>query len=120
MKITSLANPCTIGKNFSKSNILVDNRDKISICNNVTIASGVKILRAGHNVTSNNFDSYTAPMTLSDYSVFMSDVSILPGIDIGKGGVFLRSSVVTYCTKALSIVEGVADRYIKMRTPSPI
>ena len=59
-------------------------------------------------------------MTLSDYSVFMTDVSILPGIDIRKGGVFLKSSVVTYCTKTLSIVEGVPDRYIKIKITSPI
>ena len=42
VRITSLTNPCTIGnKLFINSNILLDNRDKISIRDNVSVASGV-------------------------------------------------------------------------------
>ena len=42
VRITSLTNPCTIGDNvFINSNILLDNRDKISIRDNVSVASGV-------------------------------------------------------------------------------
>ena len=38
VKITSLTTPCTIGNNvFINSNILLDNRDKISILNSVSI-----------------------------------------------------------------------------------
>ena len=120
VKITSLTTPCTIGNNvFINSNILLDNRDKISICNNVSVASGVKIYTAGHNVTSSNFESYTSPVTLSDYSVIMSNASIMPGVNIRKGSVILNSAVVTSSTKAFSIVGGVPARFIKMRTTNP-
>ena len=120
VKITSLTTPCSIGNNvFINSNILLDNRGKISICNNVSVASGVKIYTAGHNVTSSDFKSYTSPVTLSDYSVVMSNASIMPGVKVGEGSVILNSAVVTSSTKELSIVGGVPARYIKMRTSNP-
>lgn len=75
----------TIGDNtIIGDNIILDNRGKIEIGNCVNIGPNITIFTRGHAVNSPLFETKTRPVTIGNYSVFLSNNIILPGVSVGE------------------------------------
>lgn len=88
-------------------NCLLDNRGKLSIGNNVSIAHGSKIYTAGHDYNSPYNDMFTADVTIGDNVILFSNVLVQPGVKIGEGAVILPGSVVTRDVESYGVYGGV-------------
>lgn len=96
---------------------------KITIGNNVRIASHVMIIGANH--IYENPDKPIAQQGLKCKSIKIEDdvwiggnVNIIAGVTIGKGSVIAAGAVVTKDVKPYSVVAGVPGRVIKTRKRS--
>lgn len=99
--------------------------EKVVIGNNVLIASKVYISDHNHGSYSGDFpsspDSDPSKRPIVSVPVFIEDnvwigeqVSILPGVTIGKGSIIGANSVVTKNIPAASIAIGVPAKVIKI------
>ncbi len=95
--------------------VVLDGRAKLSIGNNVDIASKVMILNAEHDVHSDDFAMSTGEVVIGDYVFIGPNVVILPGVHIGKGAVIGAGAVVTKDVEEMSIVGGVPAKEIGKR-----
>lgn len=96
-------------------NSFLDGRDKLSIGNNVDIASNVMIYNSEHDVNSEDFHAIEAPVVIEDYVFIGPRAIILPGVKIGKGAVVAAGAVVTKDVSPLAIVGGVPAEVIGER-----
>lgn len=103
------------GNSVINRNCYIDNRDRISIGRNVSIAHDVKIYTAGHSIDSPDFIFQKSPVAIDDYAVIFSNCLIMPGVNIGYGAVVLPGSVVTKNVDPLSVVGGNPARHIRYR-----
>lgn len=87
----------------------------LTIGNNVSIAGEVRIYTMEHDVQSEVFAETGAPVTIEDYVVIGTRVTILPGVTIGKGAVVASGAVVTKDIAPYAIVGGVPAVFIKER-----
>ena len=87
----------------------------LTIGNNVSIAGEVRIYTMEHDVQSETFAETGAPVTIEDYAVIGTRVTILPGVTIGKGAVVASGAVVTKNVAPYAIVGGVPAVFIKER-----
>jgi len=85
---------------------IIDNRKKISIGSNVSIAHNFKVYTCGHDVDNPFFDMKCKEVVIHDYACLFSNVMVMPGVIIGEGAVVLPGSVVTKDIEAYSIVGG--------------
>lgn len=85
---------------------IIDNREKISIGDNVSIAHNFKVYTCGHDVDSPFFDMKCKEVVIHDYACLFSNTMVMPGVIIGKGAVVLPGSVVTKNVESYSIVGG--------------
>lgn len=109
-----------IGENsVVNRNCLFDNRDRIIIGKNVSIARDVKIFTAGHDPASPFFEMTAAPVVIGDHVVIFSGATLMPGVRIGEGAVIYGGAVVTKNVQPLAMVGGVPARTIGMRPISP-
>ena len=114
---------CEYGKNNMNCTFLDNNR--INIGNNVMIAPDVKIFTATHSVNISErmpqrsdpnasiCDTIAYPVTIEDGVWIGGNVTILPGISIGRNSVIGAGSVVTKDIPANSIAVGNPCRVIK-------
>ena len=93
----------------------LDGRDKITIGNNVDIASQVLIYNSEHNLTDPNFVADYGKVEIQDYVFIGPRVTILPGVKIGKGAVVAAGAVVTKNVEDYKIVGGVPAKVIGER-----
>jgi acetyltransferase-like isoleucine patch superfamily enzyme len=109
-----------IGENsVINRNCLFDNRDRIDIGKNVSIARDVKIFTAGHDTASPFFEMITAPVVIEDHAVVFAGATLMPGVRIGKGAVIYGGAVVTKNVQPLAIMGGVPARPIGRRSAVP-
>ena len=109
-----------IGENsVVNRNCLFDNRDRITIGKNVSIARDVKIFTAGHDPASPFFEMTTAPVVIEDHVVVFAGATLMPGVRIGSGAVIYGGAVVTKNVQPLAIMGGVPARNLGMRPISP-
>lgn len=109
----------SIGNNsVVNRNCYLDNRDRISIGDNVSIAHDVKIYTAGHDVDSPDFAYRKQCVEIDDYAVIFSNAIIQPGVKLGRGSVVMPGAVVTKNVEPMSIVGGNPARHIRFRQDS--
>ena len=85
------------------------------IGNNVSIAGEVRIYTMQHDIDDPDFAEAGAPVSIEDYAVIGSRVTILPGVTIGQGSVVASGAVVTRDVPAYTVVGGVPAVHIRNR-----
>lgn len=96
LKITSLTTPCSVGDNsVINRNVLLDNRRRIEIGQNVSISQDCRIYTLGHDTDSDDFRGKGAKVIIDSYAVLFSCATVMPGVNIGLGAVVLPCSVLT-------------------------
>jgi maltose O-acetyltransferase len=98
----------------------LDGRAKLTIGNNVDIASQVMIFNSQHDVHSERFDPIEKPTTIEDYVFIGPRAIILPGVVIAKGAIVAAGAVVTKDVPAKKIVAGVPAQIIGERKVSKL
>ena len=88
----------------------------LKIGNNVSIAGEVRIYTMEHDIDDPNFAEVGAPVSIEDYTVIGTRVTILPGVTVGKGAVVASGAVVTKDVAPYTVVGGVPAQFIKNRT----
>ena len=86
------------------------------IGNNVSIAGEVRIYTMQHDIESPDFGEVEGEVTIDDYAVIGTRVTILPGVHIGKGAVVASGAVVTRDVEPYSLVGGVPAKHIRYRS----
>ncbi|WP_218081028.1 acyltransferase [Anthocerotibacter panamensis] len=105
-----------IGRNSTiNQQCRLDNRGAIQIGNNVTIAAGVWIITADHDLNASNFGGRIRPVHIEDYVFVGSRATILPGVTLARGCVVAAGAVVTRDVAPYTIVGGVPARLIGKR-----
>lgn len=92
-----------------------DNREPISIGNNVSVSYGSMLLTRGHNIDDPSFGTCGAGIRIDDYAWICANAVILPGVTIGKGAVVLTGSVVTKDVSPFAVVGGNPAQFIRER-----
>ncbi len=93
----------------------LDGRARLTIGNNVDIATGVMVYNSEHDIHSENFAPIDGEVEIGDYVFIGPRAIILPGVKIGKGAVVAAGAVVTSSVKDFEIVGGVPAKVIGER-----
>jgi acetyltransferase-like isoleucine patch superfamily enzyme len=93
----------------------LDGRSKLTIGNNVDIASEVMIYNSEHDINDPHFLAISSPVTIEDYVFIGPRAIILPGVSVGKGAVVAAGAVVTKDVDSFAIVGGVPAQVIGQR-----
>lgn len=105
-----------IGENTIINNeCRLDNRNNISLGNNVSISYGTIILTMGHDIDDPGFKHKGAAVVVEDYVWLCAKSMIMPGVKISKGAVILPGSVVTKDVSAYTVVGGNPAEKIRER-----
>ncbi len=88
----------------------------LTIGNNVSIAGEVRIYTMEHDIDSPEFAEVASPVTIGDYAVIGTRVTILPGVTIGEGAVVASGAVVTHDVEPYTLVGGVPAKFIRNRS----
>jgi putative colanic acid biosynthesis acetyltransferase WcaF len=93
-----------------------DGREGITIGECVSIAGDVRIYTREHVLDDPNFGETGGPVTIQDYAVIGSRVTILPRVTIGTGAVVAAGAVVTKDVPPYHVVGGVPAKFIRERS----
>ena len=104
-----------IGKNvFINSGCKMQDQGGIFIGDDVLIGHNACLLTLNHGKEpENRADMYPAPIHIEDKAWLGSNVTILPGVSIGKGAIVAAGAVVTKNVEPNTIVGGVPAKFIK-------
>lgn len=100
--------------------IVLDGRAKISIGDNVDIASDVSIYNGEHDIHDKEFKPIFEPVVIEDYVFIGPRAIILPGVTIHKGAIVAAGSVVTKNVEEKAVVGGVPAKQIGSRNISEL
>ena len=107
----------SVGKNtFISIGCLFDLSERIEIGQNVSIAMRAVFITSGHKVggaEKRAADAKAAPITIDDGCWIGGNVTVLPGVHIGKGTIVAAGSVVVKDCDPNSLYAGVPARKIK-------
>jgi acetyltransferase-like isoleucine patch superfamily enzyme len=95
-------------------NVLIDNRAKVTIENNVSIARDVSIFTAGHDIYSPFLEMKKAEVRIKKNVFIFSNSLIMPGVTLGENSIVYPGSVVTKNVPPNSIVGGNPAKFIKL------
>jgi acetyltransferase-like isoleucine patch superfamily enzyme len=93
----------------------LDNRGTLRIGSNVSISSEVCILTADHDPQSEAFAGRNRAVEIGDFVFVGTRAVILPGCNIGRGGIVAAGAVVTKNVEPFSIVAGNPAKVIGQR-----
>ncbi len=107
----------TIGANcFLNAPLYLDATEPITIGNGVSIGHHVVIITTGHEIgppESRAGVHYNAPVTIGDGTWIAANVTLLPGVTIGKGAVIAAGAVVTKDVPDNVLAGGVPARVLR-------
>lgn len=110
-----------IGRNtVINRDCLIDNRDRLTIGDNVSISREVIIFTAGHNPRSATFEFVSSPVVIKDYVAIFARAMISPGVTLGEGCVVYPGSIVTRDVPANAIVAGSPAKVVGQRPGTPV
>ena len=95
--------------------VLIYNKAKIEIGDEVVVSQDVFLCTASHDISSTSLALVTKPITIGSIAWIAAKSIVLPGVVIGEGGVVGAGSVVTKNVEAWSVVGGNPARFIKHR-----
>jgi len=100
IKIKSLKPKTLIigARSIINPNVLLDNRNKIVIGENVAISEFTKIYTTSHDHSSYNRPTKGSPVIIEDMAFIYSNVIVTPGVRIIKGSVIASGAVVAKST----------------------
>lgn len=87
----------------------------ISIGEKTCVGKDVYLLTGTHNISSNNFELITKPITIGDGCWITTGVTLLPGVKLGDFCVVAANSTVAKDVEAWSVVGGNPAKFIKKR-----
>ena len=107
-----------IGNNsiINKRTLLDGRGGKIVIGDNVDIAQEVNIWTSQHDYNDDYYKLDNAGVTIDDFVWVAARATIIPGVNIGRGGVVGTCSLVTKDVAPMDVVGGVPARHISTRT----
>jgi acetyltransferase-like isoleucine patch superfamily enzyme len=98
---------------------LLDGRATLTIGENVNIGSGCELYTGAHDPHSPDFGGDFRPVKVEDYAWLAVNVTVLPGVTIGRGAVVAAGSVVTRDLEPMKIYGGAPAREIGVRGAEP-
>jgi len=110
-----------VGNNVSISSyVVITTAGTVFIGNNVLIGYGTQILSANHHIPENRGIIFGSghdckPVVIEDEAWIGANVTILPGVRVGKGAVVAAGAVVTKDVAPFAIVGGIPATLIKVR-----
>lgn len=106
----------SIGRNsiVGPSTVLLS-QGGISIGENVNISGFSFLISQEHNTQSARLETTLAQVNIEDYAWLATNVTVLPGVTIGRGAVVAAGAVVTKNVPPCTIVGGVPARPIGKR-----
>lgn len=96
-------------------NVLIDARMGCVIGSNVSISEGVMLISLEHDINDPEFKPKGETTTVQDRVFIGSRAIVLPGVNIGEGGVVAAGAVVTKDVMPYTIVAGVPAKFIGNR-----
>lgn len=111
----------TIGNNVSISSyVVITTAGTVSIGNNVLVGYGSQILSANHHIPENRGIIFGSghdckPVVIEDEAWIGANVTVLPGVRVGKGAVVAAGAVVTKDVVPFTVVGGVPAAVIRVR-----
>lgn len=110
-------NKLSVGKNsFINYNNFFDLTDQISIGNNVRIAMCSRFITSSHEIGPAELRGGTgisAPIVIEDGCWIGADVTVLPGVRIGRGSIVAAGAVVVHDVEENTLVGGVPAKTIR-------
>lgn len=99
-----------------EKNVLLDGRGgQLMIGDNVDIAQNSSIWTLEHDYNDPDFKSVGDSVIIGDYCWIASNVTVLPGVELGRGAVVATGAVVTKDVSELTVVAGVPAKPISSR-----
>lgn len=108
-----------IGENvFINSGCKMQDQGGIYIGNDVLIGHNVCLLTLNHDFNPDKRqDMFPEPIVIEDKVWLGSNVTVLPGVTIGRGAIVAAGAVVTRDVEANTIVGGIPAKFIKNVEP---
>lgn len=108
----------SIGSNTSiNKNVLLDGRGgQIVIGDSVDIAQDSRIWTLQHDYNSPDYKAIGGDVIIEDFVWIASNVTLLPGVKVGKGAVIATGAVVTKDVEPYTIVGGIPAKKIGERS----
>lgn len=106
----------TVGENsiVGPENVLLS-QGGIRIGDNVNISGFSYIISQEHNIESPGLETTLAEVIIEDYVWLATNVTILPGVRIGRGAAVAAGSIVTKDVPPCAVVGGVPAKKIATR-----
>jgi putative colanic acid biosynthesis acetyltransferase WcaF len=96
--------------------VLLDGRGGLSIGRDVAVAPRVTLVTAYHDEDADMADTYQ-PVAIRDQALLSTGCMILPGVEVGQGGLVAAGAVVSRDVEPWTIVAGVPARTVRSRRP---
>ncbi len=107
----------TVGQHTTIGNdAFLDGRCGLRIGSCVSIAGEVRIFTMEHDIDDADFRAVGGPVTIEDYAVLGTRVTVLPGVQVGRGAVVASGAVVTADVPPYTVVGGVPARPLRQRS----
>lgn len=115
VKFAAIGNIVIMDNTVINSGCYLDNREKILIGYNVSIAHGTKIYTVGHDIDDPFFGLKGRQVIIGDNAVIFANVCIMPGVEMGEGAVAYPCSVVVRNVAPYDVVGGNPARRLRKR-----
>ena len=112
----SISKNCNINRGCEFFTSFQDsNNGSIKLEENVTLSPNVKIYAIAQDPHSKNFDTIAKPVLIKENAWICADVTILPGVIIGKNAVVASKAIVNKSVNENEIWGGNPIKFIKKR-----